>query len=255
MTRQEISPEAPAAQAPATGLKRVSLVIPARDEEENVRALVEEIFEVGLGERYDLELILIDDGSTDRTPDIIRQLMASDSRILCRRMDASRGKSAAWDLGFSIAAGDVVVTMDADLQNDPRDIPALIEALDEGFDLVSGQRRRRADTLGRKIQSRIANHTRRFFLRDNAVDCGCGLKAFRRECIRCIPMFSGTHRFMEALFQMRGFRFRHVLVNDRPRRFGKAKFGLGNRLLGPFVDMLGVFWLKRRAIRYTFKNL
>lgn len=238
-----------------TARQKISIVVPAKDEEESIRALVEEIDEVGIPQRYDLELMIIDDGSTDRTPEIIRELKTTHPYIVSYRMEKSAGKSAAWELGFSRVTGDIIITMDADLQNDPRDIPALIDSIDEGYDLVSGRRRSRADTVGRKIQSRIANYTRRFFLKDNALDCGCGLKAFRRECVRYIPMFNGTHRFMEALFQIRGFRFKHVMVNDRPRKYGTAKFGLRNRLLAPFVDMMGVLWLKRRAIRYNHKNL
>ena len=232
-----------------------SLIVPTKNEEENIEILAKEVHDARLPELYDLEMIFIDDGSTDRSPEIMKQLMAEYPWVISYRMDRSHGKSAAWDLGFMMAHGEYIVTIDADLQNDPQDIPGLIQLLEDGCDLASGRRRRRADTLGRKIQSRTANYVRRFVLNDNALDCGCGLKAFRRTCLSRFRLFNGAHRFLEAIFTLNGFRIDHMLVNDRPRRFGTAKYGLHNRLLGPLMDMFGVFWLKRRAFDYRYKKV
>ncbi len=227
----------------------LSIVIGLKDEEDNVEPLIEEIHNVGLQADFDLEVILIDDGSTDRTLEIISREIQLHPYVKCFLHDRNYGKTATWVTGFPLTRGDVIVTMDGDLQNDPHDIPKLYAALAEGFDIVSGKRQKRADSLSRKIQSRIANHFRRFFLRDNALDCGCGLKMFRRPVMQAVPLFNGAHRFYEALAQMHGFNFRQVLVNDRRRIHGRPKYGLHNRLVGPFVDLMGVSWLSRRALR------
>lgn len=232
----------------AASRPKLSIVIGLKDEEDNVKPLTDEIAEIGLPGLFDLEVVLIDDGSTDRTLSIIGEQMQKYPWIVCHRHERNFGKTGTWATGFPLATGDVIVTMDADLQNDPRDIPALYSTLDEGFDIVSGKRRRRADTFSRKIQSRIANYFRRFFLKDNALDCGCGLKMFRRPVAERVPLFNGAHRFYEALAQMHGFKFKQVLVNDRPRIYGQAKYGLHNRAIGPFFDLLGVAWFSKRVL-------
>ena len=231
-----------------TSQVKMTIVIGMKDEEENVEPLIEEINEVGLPRLFDLEVLLIDDGSRDRTMEVIRQEMARHPWVVCHRHERNYGKTGTWASAFPLAKGDVIVTMDADLQNDPRDIPALYTALCEGFDIVGGKRRQRADTFSRKVQSRIANHFRRFFLKDNALDCGCGLKMFHRRVAAVVPLFNGAHRFYEALAQMYGFKFKQILVNDRPRIHGEAKYGLRNRMIGPFFDLLGVAWLSKRVL-------
>lgn len=231
-----------------TSRPKLTIVIGLKDEEENVEPLIEEINEVGLPQLFDLEALLVDDGSTDRTLEVIKQMMERYPWVVCHRHMRNYGKTGTWASAFPLAKGDVIVTMDADLQNDPRDIPALFEALREGNDIVSGKRRRRADTFSRKVQSRIANHFRRFFLKDNALDCGCGLKMFYRRVAERVPLFNGAHRFYEALAQMYGFKFKQILVNDRPRMHGQAKYGLHNRLVGPFFDLMGVAWLSKRVL-------
>lgn len=237
----------------AAGCPGVSLAIPLRDEEESVDALIAEIGAAGLAERWEFEAIVVDDGSQDGSLERLRGQMARHPFLRVLALDGRRGKTAAWDAGFSQARGEFIVTMDADLQNDPRDIPRLIEVLNAGHDLVSGQRRRRADTLWRRVQSRVANRVRQALLGDGVQDVGCGLKAFRRSCLERVHLFDGAHRFMEALFQMHGFRVAEVPVADRARRFGRPKYGLRNRLIRPLADTLGVRWLQRRTITGTFR--
>lgn len=245
----------PLAEEKRTALRKVSIVIAAKNEEDNIPLLVREINEAGLPRLYDLELVFIDDGSTDRTPNIIQQLREENPYIVLCQMARSYGKTAAWDLGFKTAKGDFIATMDADLQNDPRDIPAMIELLEKTCDLVSGERRRRADSIGRRLQSRIANCVRRVVLKDDARDSGCGLKIFRRECLQRVKLFDGAHRFLEALFTLNDFVVGYVLVNHRERRFGQTKYRLKHRCLAPLADMFGVLWLKRRAFHYKYRSL
>ncbi len=235
--------------------KGISVVVPVKDEEENIKIFVEEIIEIGLPEIQKFEIVFIDDGSKDKTPDIIRELSKTHNFIKLYQMKKNVGKSAAWHLGFSNAQYEIIVTMDGDLQNDPHDIETMYETLIEGYDLVSGKRKRRADTISRKIQSRIANNVRRFFLKDNADDSGCGIKMFRKECVKKISMFNGCHRFWEALFNLNGFKVKQILVNDRRRKFGVPKYGLKNRSIKPLIDMLGVFWMRRRNIFYDYKEI
>jgi len=235
--------------------KGITIVIPVKNEEDSIYPLVEEIIAVGLNKIPNFELMFIDDGSTDNTPQVILELKQKYDFINAFKMKYNVGKSGAWQLGFSQAKNDIIVAMDGDLQNDPNDIKLMFETLEEGYDLVSGRRSKRADSIWRKIQSRIANNVRCFFLKDNTSDSGCGLKMFRKQCLKKIPMFTGCHRFMEALFLMNGFKVKQIPVNDRTRRFGIPKYGLKNRLIRPFIDMLGVFWIRRRVISYSFKKL
>ncbi len=246
-----------AASAPKETAARpsVSLVIPVYNEVDSVAPLIEEIVAAGLAAPPDFEVVFVDDGSTDGTTEALAALAARHEFARVFRLNRNSGKSAAWHLGFRMARGEWIVTLDADLQNDPADIPAMLDALAAGADLVSGQRRARADTSGRRIQSRIANYVRRAVLNDGALDVGCGMKAFRRECVRWIPYFNGWHRFFEALFTIYGFRVVSLPVNDRRRRFGRPKYGLMNRVGRATLDMLGVWWLKTRVVRYSWKRV
>lgn len=232
--------------------KGLSIVIPVKNEEDSIEPIVEEIVSVGLDKKFDLEIVFIDDGSTDSTLNKILSLKQKYNFINVYKMKYNIGKSGAWHLGFSMAQKEIIVTMDGDLQNDPNDIYPLMTKLEEGYDLVSGRRRKRADTISRKIQSRIANNVRQFFLKDGANDSGCGIKMFRKSCLPKIVMFHGCHRFWEALFKMNDFKLTQILVNDRQRKFGVPKYGLKNRLIRPFIDMLGVFWIRRRTVIYEY---
>jgi len=219
-----------------------SVVIPLYNEEDNVALLQSEIQKALSGRHY--ELILVDDGSTDETAK--RVVKGQGVRLL--RFSKNGGQSAAMIAGMRAARAPRIVLLDGDLQNDPADIPRLLEGLDRGADLVCGYRASRKDTLVKKLTSRIANFVRSRFVGDGIRDTGCTLKAMRSECVEALVPFKGVHRFIPALIKNAGFQIVEVSVNHRPRRFGSSKYGLGNRAIRATTDMLGVRWLQSRHI-------
>jgi glycosyltransferase involved in cell wall biosynthesis len=231
----------------------VSVVIPAYNERDNLAPLLEEVRAVldGLGLRY--EVLFVDDGSTDGSNRVLGDLRAADPRVRVVSLARNAGQSAAMDAGFRRAGGDVVVTLDADLQNDPADIPLLLAALD-GWDAAVGVRVRRRDNLVRRASSRVANFVRNRLSEESIVDTGCSLKAFRRAALSRIVLYDGMHRFLPTLLRMEGYRVREVPVEHRARRHGRSKYGIGNRLVPSFVDLLAVRWMKRRKLRYEVKD-
>jgi glycosyltransferase involved in cell wall biosynthesis len=228
-------------------LPEISLVIPVFNEEENLPILAGEIEAVmrALGRPY--EVLFVDDGSTDGSPDALRRLAERDSAVRVVRQRRNAGQSAALDAGFRFARGGVVVTLDADLQNDPADVPKLL-ALLEGHDVVAGVRTRRQDDWVRRISSRIANGIRNRFTHESITDVGCTLKAFRTEYLRRIPMFVGMHRFLPTLLRMEGARITEVPVNHRPRLHGQPKYNIRNRIWQALADMFAVRWMQMRWI-------
>lgn len=234
---------------PAASPVSLSLVVPVKDERENLRPLVEEVrLEMDLlGSSY--ELIFVDDGSTDGSTELIRRLAEDDPRIRMVILDENHGQSAAFHAGFERAQGEVVVTLDADLQNDPHDIGSLLEALAR-CDLAIGVRTRRSDSWLRRVSSRIANAARSVVTGDRIQDIGCSLKAFRSPLLTEIPAFSGMHRFYPTLARMHGFRVVEVPVTHRPRRAGRSKYGIANRIGVTIVDLLAVRWMASRRFRY-----
>jgi len=193
------------------------------------------------------ELIFVDDGSTDNTAARIR----TEPHIRLLKFSKNSGQSAAMLAGIRAANAPLVVLMDGDLQNDPADIPRLLEAIQNGADLVCGYRRNRRDSLSKRITSRVANFIRSRFIGDGVRDTGCSLKAFRRECAEVLIPFNGMHRFIPALIKNAGYRITEISVNHRPRQHGKSKYGLSNRALRATIDMLGVKWLQSRKISTT----
>lgn len=227
----------------------LTIALTAYDEEETLAPVIEELLEV-LGDAIDFEVVVVDDGSTDRTAEIGDELAAAHSRVRCVHHLENRGKSAAVVTAVRAARAPWILTMDADGQNEPRDFARLWEAAraDEGSTplLVCGQRARRADTLVKHLSSRIANGVRRRLLRDATPDTGCGIKLFPRQAFLDLPHFHNMHRFLPALFLRQGGRVRSLLVQDRERQGGVSKFGLGNRLGPGILDLFGVMWLTRR---------
>ncbi len=229
----------------------LSVVLPMYNEEESLPVLWPELRNVldSTGLRY--EAIFVDDGSRDRSAEIVRDLRARDPRVRLVQLKVNAGETAAMDAGLKVARGRFVVTMDADLQPDPRDIPRMLEHLQQ-WDAVSGWRVDRAagDSLVRRISSRVANRVRNALSDESIEDSGCTFRAFRRECLRELTLYRGFHRFIPTLLHMQGYRVLEVPVNHRPRRFGESKYGIGNRAFRAFVDLLVVRWMKSRRLGY-----
>jgi dolichol-phosphate mannosyltransferase len=225
----------------------LSVVIPVYNEIENLDPLLVELRAALGSTRRDAEIVLVDDASSDGSARWILDESRRDSRVRAVLLQRRGGQSAALAAGLSRAQGRVIVTLDADLQNDPADLPRLLEALG-GADVVSGIRARRQDGRVRLISSRLANATRRAVLGDTVTDIGCSFKAYRRETLVGLPPFVGVHRFLPALCQFRGARLVEVAVAHRPRRHGASKYGVSNRLWRGLYDLIGVRWLKSRLI-------
>jgi dolichol-phosphate mannosyltransferase len=229
----------------------LSVVIPVYNEEENLPLLWPELRSVLEGLHLDFEVIFVDDGSRDRSAEIIRGLRESDRRVRLVRLKANAGETAATDAGFKAARGRMVVTMDADLQNDPHDIPALLSHLDR-WDAVTGWRvdRGEGDSFVRRASSQVANRVRNAISEEAIQDSGCTFRAFRRECLRGLVLYRGFHRFIPTLLKMRGYRVIEVPVKNRPRRFGVSKYGVLNRVFVATADLFVVRWMKSRFLRY-----
>jgi dolichol-phosphate mannosyltransferase len=238
--------------APAPSVE-LSVVIPAYNEVESLAPLLAELRAALaiVGRSY--EIVLVDDGSTDGTAEWIAAEAGRDPHVQAVLLAANAGQSAALAAGFARVHGAIVVTLDADLQNDPGDLPRLIAALD-GADVVSGIRSQRQDSWVRLVSSRIANGFRRAVLGDPVTDIGCSFKAYRREALEGLPMFVGVHRFLPALCYFRGARLTEVVLAHRARRHGLSKYGVGNRLWRGLHDLIGVGWLKTRLVRYRVRE-
>jgi len=232
----------------------LSLVIPAYNEQENIEPLLSRV--AGALAQLDkpFEVIIVDDGSTDTTPKLLHQAMDKYPWLRVLRLSANGGQTVAFDAGFKAARGQVIATIDADLQNDPEEIPRLLPLL-EGCDMIAGWRQKRNDTLLRRVQSRIANRIRNRLSQETIHDSACSLKLYRRHCLQGLQLYKGMHRFMPTLVKMRGYSVREEPVKHSPRHAGTAKYGLRNRAWRAFVDLLAVRWMKGRYIRYEVKEM
>jgi dolichol-phosphate mannosyltransferase len=229
----------------------VSVVIPVCNEEENVLPLAREIH-AALAGRFAFETIFVDDGSTDGTARaVVAARLQGMPEVRLVRHQVRSGQSAAVATGVRAARARWIATLDGDGQNDPADIPKLLEAAGQadppGLRLVMGNRTTRRDTWLRRLSSRVANGVRGGLLKDGTPDTGCGIKVFDRDVFLDMPRFNHMHRFMPALFQREGYQVISVPVNHRERTRGKSKYGLHNRLWVGIVDLFGVMWLIRRA--------
>lgn len=226
-------------------MQGISVVVPVFNEEGNVRELHKEILEVCKKENYKFEIIFVDDGSKDKTPEICKELKP----LKYIRMRKNFGQTAAMDAGIKAAQYDYIVTMDGDRQNDPADIPKLVKYLeDNNLDIVSGWRKNRKDTVMKKFTSRVANFLRGIIVKDHIHDSGCSLKIYKKECFDHINLYGEMHRFIPALLKIKGFEVGEVVVNHRPRTAGVTKYNWKRTVKG-FVDMISLWFWSKYSVR------
>ncbi|MDR3074290.1 MAG: glycosyltransferase family 2 protein [Deltaproteobacteria bacterium] len=233
----------------------ITLVVPVYNEEDNVAALAGEIAVVMAAVPRSWELLFVDDGSSDASLAAIRSLAAASSHIRYIALAVNSGQSAAFAAGFREAQGEILVTLDADLQNDPADIPAMLDCYGKnGVNMVVGWRARRRDSLAKRLASKVGNAVRNWIARESIKDTGCSLKVMRKDMACAIPVFNGMHRFFPALMRLEGAVLAEVRVNHRPRRAGVSKYGIWDRARKTAFDLFAVRWLQSRHIAYTIKE-
>ncbi len=232
----------------------ISVIVPVYNEAPNLAALLERVLAVMRSERYEFEVLFVDDGSTDTSGEILDEAARREAGVVrVVHFDRNYGQSAAFFAGFERSRGDLLVTLDADLQNDPAEIPKMLDAL-EGCDLAYGVRRERRDPFLKRAASRVANTVRNWVTREDVEDTGCSLKAFRRTCAEALIRLRGMHRFFPTLARLAGLRAKPVFVQHHPRSAGRTKYTIRNRLVGPFLDLLGVRWMQSRKLDYRIAS-
>jgi dolichol-phosphate mannosyltransferase len=229
----------------------ISIIAPLWNESPNVLPLAERVFQAMHGEERGIELILVDDASTDDTWQRILEARSRDQRVRPVRHLKQSGQSAALCTGFKISHGEIIATLDGDLQNDPSDFPRMLSALHDS-DMVCGVRMRRMDTWVRKASSKIARAARKSVLGSDFRDTGCNLRVFRRTLLDVLPQFNGLHRFMPILAHGAGARVEEISVTHHPRVAGKSKYGVWNRLGRGIYDLIAIRWFLKRQL-YTVK--
>lgn len=241
-TIKQITKETPKEHASDIEKRKIylSVIIPLLNEEESIPELNDKIVGVLQKEKiYDYEIIYVDDGSTDKSFEVIKNLRRNNNRIHCIRFRRNYGKSAALAVGFDMAKGRFVITMDADLQDDPEEIPSLIAKLREGYDLVSGWKKKRYDPLSKTIPSKFFNYVTSKVSGVKLHDFNCGLKGYKREVVKSLYVYGEMHRYLPALAHLDGFKVTEIVVKHHPRKYGKTKFGLSRFIYG-FLDLLTV---------------
>ena len=235
-----------------TNETEISVVLPCHNEQDNLQPLVEAIRKALDPLRRSYEIVITDDRSSDGSWALLQKLAAADPRIRAQRFEKQCGQSAALWAGMRAALGKIIVTLDADLQNDPADLPKLLAPLDQ-VDCVCGSRveaRGKGDSWVRVASSRIANGIRNKLSGETITDAGCCYRAFKRECITEVKFFNGGHRFLPTLIKMEGFTVTEVAISHHPRHAGAAHYGVWNRLFKSFYDLLAVRWMKKRFLRF-----
>lgn len=234
----------------------LSIVLPVYNECQNLPILLEELKAVIQGLDYKSEIILVDDGSTDGSLEEMRQLRDEyadlNIRLIC--LDKNHGLTAALMAGFEQARGALVVSLDADLQNDPADIPKLLAKIPQ-YDVVIGWRRLRQDSFSRRASSLIANAIRNWVTEETVKDVGCTLKAYKKEYLDRLKLYHGLHRFLPTLLKIEGARVAEVEVNHRPRVHGQSKYNISNRLFASLGDLLAVRWMQKRQLKYKSREI
>ena len=220
--------------------RKLSIIVPMYNEEESVKILHQRILE-SIKALYDYEIIFIDDGSKDKSVQMVKEIIAEDANVHLIVFRKNFGKAAALQVGFRNATGDIVITMDADLQDDPKEIPRMIEKLDEGYDLVSGWKQKRHDPLEKRLPSKLFNKVTSTLSGVNLHDFNCGFKAYRKEVVDSIDVYGELHRYIPVLAYRKGFRITEIVVEHHAREFGKSKYGFERYLRGLFDSMTVAF--------------
>jgi glycosyltransferase involved in cell wall biosynthesis len=227
----------------------LSVILPVFNEAESLPILWQELSAVLDANWTDVEVIFVDDASTDGSGEWLRDLVGNDARVRYVRLARHAGLTAALDAGYRRARAPILVTLDSDLQSNPADIPTLVAAL-SGADAAVGSRVRRGDPLVKRWSSKIANGVRNAITREHVRDSACTLRAIRSECRSALLPYDGLHRFVPTLLRMAGHRVVEVPIVHRPRRFGASKFGIRRRAVRGFRDLLVIRWMQLRALRY-----
>lgn len=230
----------------------ISVVLPCHNEQDNLQPLVDAIRKALDPLPRSYEIVITDDRSSDGSWALLQKLAAADARIRAQRFEKQCGQSAALWAGMRAAHGRIIVTLDADLQNDPADLPKLLAGLDKA-DCVCGSRveaRGKGDSWVRVASSRIANGIRNKLSGETITDAGCCYRAFKRECIAEVKFFNGGHRFLPTLIKMEGYTVTEVAISHHPRAAGQAHYGVWNRLFKSFYDLLAVRWMKKRFLKF-----
>ena len=237
-------------------MPRVSIVIPVYNEEDSIEPLHRELDAALAGVEGGVEIVLVDDGSRDASLARMRAIAAKDARVRIVELDGNQGQTAAFAAGFAAAQGVITVTLDADLQNDPADIPRLLERMDEtGADVVNGVRMNRRDSWVRLVSSRIANDARNWVTHESVTDVGCSLRAMKTVYVKRVRLYRNMHRFLPTLLRMEGAKnIVEMPVAHRARRHGVSKYGIGNRLWVGIADLFGVRWMQERHFRVRVKG-
>lgn len=235
-------------------MRKISYVIPVFNEEDNLAKFFAELRSVAESLIVPYEILFVDDGSTERSPEVIRQLANGFSEVRVLALSSNCGQSAALYAGFQQAAGDVIVTLDADLQNDPTDLAQLLAHFGE-YQMVNGWRADRQDTRSKKIGSRIGNLVRNFLTWEHIHDTGCSLKVMDAEMVKRIKMFRGLHRFLPTLMRLEGARVIEVKVGHRPRYAGVSKYTNLRRGIEGLYDVIAVRWMIRRHLPIEFREV
>jgi glycosyltransferase involved in cell wall biosynthesis len=233
----------------------LSLVIPAYNEQETIKALLQRISEVFKDTSCRFEVIIVDDGSADKTLPLLKSAQKEHPWLRVLTFDRNHGQTAAMSAGFRAAQGHVIATLDADLQNDPAEVPRLMGMLGDDVDAVVGWRQKRQDPWLRKVSTKIANGIRNWLSSETIHDSACSLKVYKRCCLERLTLYEGMHRFMPTLVKMQGYHVIEVPISHHPRYAGQAKYGVWNRVFKAFFDLLAVRWMKKRWLHYKYEEI
>lgn len=229
-------------------MKTLSIVIPIFNEEKNIDPLYKELAFLEKKTSFNLEFIFIDDGSQDQSKELLLKLQKKDKRVKLIEFTRNFGQTAAFDAGIKTAKGEIIATIDADLQNDPGDIPKLLDKLNQSYDVVCGWRKKRKDSLGKKLFSYLANKLRRSLTGERIHDSGCSLRVYKRHVFEDVDLYGEMHRFIPAILLLKGYKIAEVPVNHKERRYGRSKYGV-RRLFKGLFDLFFIVFLLRFASR------